>query len=394
MKGTPSLGLATLFVVVLAACTAPAPVPDRMTTPAGPEGDQPRRWTGPETQDAIAFGVDQAIVGWDGGYLTGTGAGRGVYSLAVSQDARQWRNAIPEGIVDLATVRAVAAHGSQAYVLGWTSEALVVWRTADGRAWQPITLKQGTIPISRSRADDMTFTIAAGPRGVVVAGGYDFDPPEGVGLYIWHSPDGQSFRSAITIPGPENNVPGSEIGITATPEGFLAMAGGEEDMLYQSTDGVNWEDLTTGFEGAHIQHVAAAGATLVAFTRTYVTYEPVPYFRRDGVWHKTSLDPGRLPDAGVVPAVERQVTAVRNWGTGLIALGNVRPGEGVVTSGMVWHSADGRQWTRMPVRDNRFDQAAGLMDLAVRGGEAVITGYSYDESTEKLQTWRAPAPSR
>lgn len=103
------------------------------------------------------------------------------------------------------------------------------------------------------------------------------------------------------------------------------------------------------------------------------------------------MDPGRLPDAGVVPASERRINVVRNWGTGFIAIGNTFGGEGREKAGLVWYSADGAAWTRMPVRDNGFDGTLLLMDVAVSKDKAVLVGYPSDYS-QKLLLWYAEAP--
>lgn len=59
---------------------------------------------------------------------------------------------------------------------------------------------------------------------------------------------------------------------------------------------------------------------------------------------------------------------------------------------MVWYSADGAAWTRMPVRDNGFDTAGSLMDLAVTGRRAVLIAQPADGSPHLL-TWFAEAPA-
>ncbi|MGX7829070.1 hypothetical protein ACTG9Q_28705 [Actinokineospora sp. 24-640] len=381
-----TIGVAmTLSTSVVTACTT-----EQAIVSVKPLEAEPRQWAGPVTQEGILYGADQHLEGWDGGYVTGVGSGRGVFALAVSSDGREWREVTLEGAIDLAVLRPVAAHGSQAYALGWTSEALTVWRTEDGRTWQAETLSLGSTHFDVGHAEKMSFTIAAGPQGVVVAGSYDFYPPEGVGALVWHSPDGKTFRPVV-IPGSTDSSFFGDVKVSAIAEGFLATVGSGRE-LYQSRNGLNWVRIPISWEGELIEYAAASGPRLVVFTRSYKTLKYTPRYLIDGTWHNATLDPGRLPDAGVVPATEHEVEVVRQWGSGFIALGHVRLGEGVTTSAMVWHSRDGIKWNRMPVRSNGFDRVWTFMDLAVRGGEAMITGYSYDGTTEWLHTWNAAVP--
>ncbi|MGR6919264.1 hypothetical protein ACU635_33885 [[Actinomadura] parvosata] len=95
--------------------------------------------------------------------------------------------------------------------------------------------------------------------------------------------------------------------------------------------------------------------------------------------------------SAIDPADELRVNKVGNWGTGFIALGNTLGGDGRETAGLVWYSADGSAWTRMPVRDNGFDTAAQLMDVAVSRGKAVLVGYPVGNSKKPLM-WKADVP--
>jgi len=119
--------------------------------------------------------------------------------------------------------------------------------------------------------------------------------------------------------------------------------------------------------------------------------EPIAWYRRGGTWRSAPIDPGRLPDAGVVPAGQRLVNAVRNWGTGFIAIGDTSGDDGMEPVGMVWYSADGSSWTRMPVHDNGFDTSFHLLDIAISRKKAVLVG-NPSNGSKNLLIWQADAP--
>ncbi|MFF1608784.1 hypothetical protein ACFVYA_13475 [Amycolatopsis sp. NPDC058278] len=264
-----------------------------------------------------------------------------------------------------------------------------MWRTEDGARWEAIPLELGDLKVKLWL--DLDVTITAGPRGVLVVGNYNN------GVYVWHSADGRSFGAMVRVPKPANELP-FRAEASATPNGFLlGMNDNSGTMLLSSEDGVHWQNISAGLPKINgIDHVSGNASTLVLFT-----YYPQPdqphgkpraWHRRDGTWQPATIDPGRLPDAGVVPADELRVNAVHNWGTGYIAVGNTFGGDGRETAGLVWYSADGSAWTRMPVRDNGFDTASELNDVAVSQEKAVLVGYPSDSSA-KLLTWQAKAPS-
>ncbi|HKR49344.1 MAG TPA: hypothetical protein VJT72_07135 [Pseudonocardiaceae bacterium] len=266
-----------------------------------------------------------------------------------------------------------------------------MWRTEDGERGETIPLQLGDLKV-RSPLD-LSVTIAAGPRGVIVVGSDTFTPPHYHGVYVWYSPDGRSFGGLARVPGRVDEEPSSAV-VQATPNCFLL---GNGTMLLSSEDGVHWQDITTGMPRTRgIVHVSGNSSTVVVFTSHWPSdppEEPLAWYRHDGTWRPAPMDPGRLPDAGVVPVDQRRVNAVRNWGTGFIAIGNTQGDEGTEIAGMVWYSADGSSWTRMPVRDNGFDTALRLLDIAISRQKAVLVGSpSYRSENLLTLTWQADAP--
>ncbi|MFC0527022.1 hypothetical protein [Phytohabitans kaempferiae] len=387
------LRMAAVLALLLTSCGAdPAPP----TPPVDPL--QPPRWTGSPAIPALMSGVDQQAAGWDGGLVLARGTGGGpdgrdpeVYTSA---DGRDWRAAVPESGMRASSCcgRVVAGHGAAAYLLGWNSrEELVVWRTEDGERWTAAPLDLRDLGLKRSV--DLEATITAGPDGVLVAAKDAYAPPSFDGVYVWHSPEGRSFGAMARLPGQRDGQPLNFV-VEAIGAGFLlGMSAGEgSTALFSSRDGTDWREAGAGPPGVGgIQHLSANGATVVAFPYPLSPSEPQVWHRRDGEWRPATLDPGRLPDAGVVPADQRRVQLVRAWGAGFIAVGNTFGEEGQERAGMVWHSADGASWSRMPVREHGFDAAWPLMDVAVSRQTATLFGYRSDPA-EHLLTWQAQVP--
>ncbi|GAA2642487.1 hypothetical protein GCM10010399_90560 [Dactylosporangium fulvum] len=285
----------------------------------------------------------------------------------------------------------VAGHGSAAYLVGWGSRGLTVWRTEDGRQWTAAQLPLGGTRVRDQF--DLEVTIAAGPRGVVVAGISMLNPPRFPGVYVWSSPDGRSFVPPVHVRSGPGTTTLPVVEVTAT--GFLLAVSvdGQGTTVYESADGTGWRDITAGLTGVPVVgHLAGNGTTTVLLPDKARPGEPQAWYRRgDGGWQAGTMDPGRLPDAGVVPAEEREVNAVHRWGNGFLAVGNTYADEGRERSVMVWYTVDGALWTRMPVRANGFDSAAILEDVASNRERTVLLAVPADFS-EQLLTWQAPAP--
>ncbi|MFB9237738.1 hypothetical protein ACFFWC_19620 [Plantactinospora siamensis] len=392
--------LATVLMLLLASgCTNH---PQRVSEPGRTSAArserasfQPPGWTSAPPIPSKQIGNDPQAVGWDGGFLlvNGEGGAEGRDEVVyASKDGHTFRVATPEAGIQPSSCcdRIVAANGAAAYLLGWnTRNELVVWRTEDGSRWEAIPLELADLRLSRR---DLELTIAAGPHGVMIVGRDSVAPPRHHGVYVWSSPDGRTFTAVTRVPGPVDTAPVTAT-LAATPQGFLlAMAAEKETRLLSSADGVHWQNIGAGFvdDGA-VDHLASNADTTVMFAHRPGPEEPAPWYRRGGQWRRASLDPGRLPDAGVVPAEQLRVVAVHNWGTGFIAVGNTFGNEGQERSGLVWYSVDGSAWTRMPTRGNGFDRAWNLIDLLVSGRSAMLIGCGSDESAW-LCTWKADVP--
>ncbi|WP_143230633.1 hypothetical protein [Actinosynnema sp. ALI-1.44] len=379
--------LVLVAALLLAGACTTNPVPSPSGTSASPgqpkPGDLPK-WIKSSHGVPVELGRGQRA-GWDGGLLVADDG-----TVRTSKDGREWRVVSPEGVVAAVAGEGhtVAGYGSSGYFLAWSDRGLTVWRTEDGQRWHAVPLDPGGLKIeSRER---LKVEITAGPRGVLVVGVDNFHPPSYQGVYVWMSTDGQSFGSMTKITKPDEET-GLSVDAVATSSGFLMVAA---QTVLSSVDGTRWQDVTAGLpDTGGFLHVSGNASTVVLFARKPNSEAQLPqaWYRRDGVWRQAKLDPGRLPDAGVVPADEVVVTAMRDWGSGFIAVGHTYGGEGREEAGLVWYSADGSGWTRMPVRDNEFHTVLGFDDVTVSRNKAVLLGAS-SHNSDTLVMWHAEAP--
>lgn len=354
-------------------------------------GFEASRWTPVDARSPIPPWSNATA--WDGGLLL---AGGSPAVVLTSTDAVEWRSVTP---ADAVSVAAVAGHGATAYLLGWTARELVVWRSQDGTTWETIPLAVNETSPPDGLWDQRGFRIAAGSRGVLVTA-----DRQGAGPLVWHSGDGSGFEPVPPLPGTEDLV-GRTFAV-ATTHGFLLHLGsvysssGDPSSapvsLFSSSDGRHWEDIGIGLpEGSFIEAVGDNGSTTVVFTdprpisASHVEREPAAWYRKDGGWREAAVDPGRMPDLAVAPADRRNIAEVRPWRTGFLATGQVIGGAGIVGAGIVWTSADGSSWTRVPVRENGFDKVKSMHSVAVGRETTLLVGYRDEEAS----LWRSDTPS-
>ncbi|MEU5694925.1 hypothetical protein [Actinosynnema sp. NPDC020468] len=309
--------------------------------------------------------------GWDDGYLLAAGVPGAELRVLTSEDGLKWRSAPPEGIT---VVIDAAGYGDAGYLLGSTADDIVLWRTEDGVAWQAFPL--GTGPATEV-AELPVFALAAGPRGVLVVG----SGPVVQGVHRWYSPDGRSFDTIRAVSDLDGLVPSH---LVATPRGFLLSIG---DSVLSSPDGAAWTDLDLGSE----EVLASAGtATDEVAVTGLLTGGTTTWYRRGGRWRTASVDPGALPDLGVVPADKRETTEVLRWGSGFVAVGRAQDLERDV--GVAWTSADGSWWQRIPLHGNGLDGATSLDRIIVGGRGVLLFGTEGVDSSTRTVVWRADPP--
>jgi hypothetical protein len=168
------------------------------------------------------------------------------------------------------------------------------------------------------------------------------------GALTWTSTDGETWTRAdggVLDTGPMR-------GVAAGPGGFIAVGFGNADdraAAWVSADGLAWEaapdqeTLANGGRPIRMLGVTAAGG---------------------------SQDSAAAPDAA--PA----------W-DGIVAAGwESDAGNG---SGVIWRSADGRTWERVP---SQWSMSGGsLSDTAVAGGMPVVVGTTGSPDNDQASAW-------
>ncbi|MFI5898220.1 hypothetical protein ACIA5D_49890 [Actinoplanes sp. NPDC051513] len=157
--------------------------------------------------------------------------------------------------------------------------------------------------------------------------------------------------------------------------------------MFESSDGVEWSDHSADLPDAQILDAATMGAKGAVLLGWTPDNRRIAWTRRpaEKIWNSAkSFDPGRLPDAGVVPVSELNVDAVVALNSGFLALGSSGgPGQpGAV--GLLWASAEGLTWTRMPVKPNGFDQAEAFVSAAQHGDQVLLVGIGLTNIGVKL----------
>ncbi|MDQ3786934.1 MAG: hypothetical protein M3422_06795 [Actinomycetota bacterium] len=378
------IAVAVAVLVTAVACT------EQSDTGGDGARFEPPGWGRPEAASipADVTSLSQNAADWDGGVLLS--GNELAPKLITSKDLVTWRHTLPDDLVEY-TYHPIAGHGPAAYVLGSNAEGTFVWRTENGDTWERVPLP------GAYRAPYLS--IAAGPKGVVVAGydeataTYASTGAVYTGYRIWFSADGREFEQAAEVPA-ATVYESDGVEVTATGEGFLLTSDARGGGVHESTDGRQWT-LATGLPDTLFDAVGMAGGTTVALT-TWLEddSEEEPglsaYFHRAGAeqWSEGTIDLGTLPDVGVEPRAAQYVWGVTEWGGGFIAYGGTNGGAGV---GAVWTSPDGATWTRMSIRDSGFDRTRLLFAAVQAGDGTALLGMDTSINGPALTVWRTAA---
>lgn len=303
-----------------------------------------------------------------------------------SVDGRSWHRRAPGGLSTLATGTSLATDGKTTWLLGGEGFATAhpaVWSTKDGSTWSaPVSLPQGPDV-------EVPVTVAAGPKGVMVVS--RVTPGRGkpdelkAALRVRVSAPSGAFTRAWDVPCPGSDGQEGTAEALADDNGFHLVAEcwnqiTPADALFDSADGGSWKRQVPPADGNKFTHLARNGPVTVltgglAASDVEQTTEPKVWYKTgDGPWHTAApLDPGRLPDAGVVPRHDQAVLAVTAAGTGFIAVGGARSADDS-SVGALWFSPDGRQWTKQPTHANGFDELRSLAAVTARDGTIVVLG--------------------
>ena len=384
-KRTRSLTLLTISLL-LTSCTS---------TNETPKIVEPQRWS--KVDSDLPANVDVAeLAGWNAGLVASSrpSAQPQASRIYTSANGEQWQPSSLEGLSNFNDRGALAGHAAAAYVLGTTARGVEVWRTEDGSRWE-------RNPLSGTLITDRRVSIAAGPRGVVVAGPSrapgNTNSTKLDGFRVWFSPDGRKFDRMIVIPVKIDKLGGTPH-VAATREGFLLdfpdSSGPASTTVFASDDGQTWKSVGDGLPANIGKVTNRSGSTTVALTRVPLDgtdFEVQSWRRSDGDdCQRGTVDLGRLPDLGVVPRALLFPAGMDAWGTGYIAYG--RAGAPRESVGVMWTSSDGLIWSRTPVRGNGFDAVRVIHALTFSRNETFILGGNSRSIAPGPTFWKTPSP--
>jgi len=349
--------VAASAILALAGCSQPVAA-TRRTVTAAVFGTYPGRQVAGLAVSGLAA---------DGGELVAVGAAAGRPAVWHRRPDGTWSliSAVPArpGLVALAGV----AHGPDGW-LAVGSRIPVILTSADSMSWRTagrVTLDLGGVSSALS---------AAGPAGYVVIGKL-VERGGACAADIWWSPDLAAWAHAHDV----NDTTGSSdvLAVAAGPHGFVSV--GLHDgrpAVWTTANGRAWTTVVLpvppSAPGAALQLVAVNGSRVAALgeettARGRVAVRPFAEFSADGgaSWHLVPLSS---------PAPGTTVTALTAVAHGFAAVGRSGPGGRAI---VVWASADGARWVRVPaggLTGARIAGPDGITALAASGSTVVGIG--------------------
>jgi hypothetical protein len=349
-----------------------------------------------------------AAVGTQGRQQVAVGSANGFPAAWTSADGgRTWRRAAGQtsgvlarpGIQQLTSVAhgpagwlAVGGTGGIPQQAGILLGHPVVIGSADGRTWSAADAEAAF-----AGGGLAAVQAAAGRNGYVIVGSQQVTGPGGQARTVaaaWWSPRLTGWHRATG--GALDGADGSRqmLAVTATSGGFVAVGShGRLSAAWTTPDGRSWQladlPLPAGATSAALQHVAAAGRTVVATGVARTAAGPVPYAAR-------STDGGRTwtESALPVPAGTAQVSAVAAAGGGFTVTGTFG-----ATAGdrdvVVWTSRDGMTWqASTPTGPGLATPGIqAITGLTVSGRTLTGVGFTATPSGEQPTLWQPPIGS-
>ena len=281
----------------------------------------------------------------------------GSWSLADPVPARP-------GLVALANV----THGPDGW-LAVGSRIPVILTSADSMSWRSAGM------VTRDLGGVSSAISAAGPEGYVIVGKL-VAHGGACAADIWWSPDLAAWVHAHDV----NDTTGSSdvLAVAAGPHGFVSVGlHDDRPAVWATANGRAWTTVVLpvppSAPGAALQQVAVNGSRVVALgeettANGTVAVRPFAEFSADGgaSWR---LVPLSSPGPGTT------VTALTAVSRGFVAVGRYTgPGRRAV---VVWASADGASWVRVPaggLTGARIAGSHGVTALAASGSTVVGIG--------------------
>ncbi|MCP3974282.1 MAG: hypothetical protein GY720_07300 [bacterium] len=396
------------------------PVPelwDRIAETASTAPDAPRRKQRRLLIAVAAAAVVLLIVGGPLLLITSRDSTT-LTASSVALESLEWsRIAHDEAVFggeDGAQMASVTAGGPGYVAVGVTGDGVgdgmgarnaAVWTSPDGIAWTRVPHDEA---VFGGEGDQEMVSVTAGGPGLVAVG-YRFDEPDRSGVYpgVWTSVDGITW-SAV----PLQEEDGDMASVATGGPGLVAVGQeGWSAAVWTSPDGTTWTRVPhdpavfgAGLVGndlwapqTSMRDVIVGGPGLIAVgeegiwggsedgTEYESTGIAVVWTSPDGVtWTRIAHDEAVFGGEGF-----QKMSSVALGGTGLVAVGEFELND--TGRALVWNSADGYTWTRVPYDEAVFgpdpslDADRPMTDVATidSGLVAVGTGtwFSPDGST-------------
>jgi hypothetical protein len=272
----------------------------------------------------------------------------------------------------------------------YTGDA-AVWTSPDGVTWSRVPHNEAVFSHQDGGVIRMNSVTRAGSR-LVAVGDQNLCCSYNVAAAVWTSPDGVTWSR---VPHDEAVFDGAGMSsVTAGGPGLVAVGFdsmdflGEEHVIavaWNSPDGITWSRVPHNeavFDRAEMSSVTAGGPGLVAVGASYPHDDPIAAV----VW--TSADGvtwSRVPHNEAVfdRATMSSVTA---GGPGLVAVGGESHSHDDPSAAVVWTSADGVTWSRVAHDEAVFGRAT-MSSVTAEGPGLVAVGRS-DEGEHAV--WTSP----
>jgi hypothetical protein len=386
-RRTPGVPLAVLTLAVsgaLAACVATSPRPQPSTGSADPT---PGITTAP-TAPAIAQGYRWRPLD------LGQFGGVSLQSVTTSPNA---------GLLAIGTwLNSDAPDGAPRHPTIWTS--------ADGTTWERQPESRAFLS-RRERWMETVLDVVASDHGFVAVGVEEFDDASSADAAAWFSPDGASWTRAPV----EDAVGRTMDQVVATPDGFVAIGEAGYDFhagfgagtaIWTSTDGASWTRLEAADappRGTRLRSVLAAPGMFLASAGFEHAQgqedQPRPPVTA-GIWRSTDAIHWKP-----VPGTPLGVGDIVAAPGGFLAMGATALDAGSgVTNAVVWASADGQAWVRIPLPrppdvppgvsfygGRLVSGPAGLLAFGERDDDFSTVGWSSADGTTWIRLGLTPA---
>ena len=367
-----AVAVLAVAVVALRLSTAPDRVDPAAALPTTPEA-----WSrvvidaGPNAEGVISLAASPS------GLLAVVGVDDGPNELFASTDGYSWTRVPPD------EHPAIGADGAGWALVGSDRGFLLsngdVWSSADGFDWQILARRTDNPDL---RHGEMLRIAAGGPGYVAV----------GNGNSAWYSTDGSNW-SLAQVPSPPTEffesrgyaapevdmrglaVAGDKLVAWGTASRHTEVSGMSAAVMWASDDGRTWSSVLDPSDGQDVSGLAGGsrGFAAVDIDRGLVLVGRVS---ADGhTWQQADvLGPARSTDADG-KTLELNVSSIAASDAGFVAAGGV--GEPPVCTCepgdvLIWTSADGRSWSRLP--DAEQFASAGAYDVVSWRDRFVVGG--------------------